>query len=75
MNDIPKRDVTGECEGECKDQVTEQQKEQQKKLDAEGMEHSTAETPQWKTPRVVTMRRVTWAGMCNSRSNSGRYPL
>lgn len=45
MTDMPKRDVTGKCEGECKDQVTELQKEQQKKLDAEEMEHSTAETP------------------------------
>jgi hypothetical protein len=45
MTDMPKRDVTGECEGECKDQVSKLQKEQQEKLDAEGMEHSTAETP------------------------------
>jgi hypothetical protein len=45
MTDMPKRDVTGDCEGECKDQVSELQKEQQEKLDAEGMEHSTAETP------------------------------
>ena len=45
MTDMPKRDVTGECEGECNDRVAELEKEQQKKMDAEGMEHSTAETP------------------------------
>lgn len=45
MSDIPKRDVTGECEGECKDQVSKLQKEQQEMLDAKGMRHSTAETP------------------------------
>jgi len=45
MTDMPKRDVTGECEGECNDRVAELEKEQQKKMDAEGFEHSTAETP------------------------------
>ncbi|MCG6908917.1 MAG: hypothetical protein LJE94_02195 [Deltaproteobacteria bacterium] len=45
MTDMPKRDITGECEGECKDQVSDLRKEQQEKLDAEEMEHSTAETP------------------------------
>ncbi|MDY0222862.1 MAG: hypothetical protein RBR67_17155 [Desulfobacterium sp.] len=45
MADIPKRDTTGKCEGECKDQVTQLQKDQQKKIDKEGMEGSTAETP------------------------------
>ncbi len=45
MADMPKRDITGECEGECKDRVSDMEKEQQKKMDAEGMEGSTAETP------------------------------
>lgn len=45
MTDMPKRDVTGKCEGECKDQVSELEKKQQAKIDAEGMKHSTAETP------------------------------
>ncbi len=45
MTDMPKRDTQGKCEGECKDQVKELQKDQQKKIDQEGMEGSTAETP------------------------------
>jgi hypothetical protein len=45
MADMPKRDITGECEGECKDRVSDMEKEQQKKMDEEGMEGSTAETP------------------------------
>ena len=45
MTDMPKRDVTGDCEGECEDRVTKMKKEQQKKLDKEGMKGSTEETP------------------------------
>ena len=29
MADIPKRDITGECEGECRDRVKEGEKERQ----------------------------------------------
>ncbi len=45
MSDMPKRDTTGKCEGECKDQVTEMKEDHQKKIEREGMEGSTAETP------------------------------
>lgn len=45
MADMPKRDITGDCEGECKDRVSEMEKDQQKKMNKEGMERSTAETP------------------------------
>ena len=45
MADIPKRDITGECEGECEDRVSKFEKEQQAKIDAEGMKGSTEETP------------------------------
>ncbi len=29
MTDIPKRDITGECEGECRDRVNESNQERQ----------------------------------------------
>lgn len=46
MAEMPKRDITGECnEGECEDRVSKFEKEQQKQMDKEAMEHSTAETP------------------------------
>ena len=45
MAEMPKRDTTGNCEGECKDQVGEMEKENQDKMNKEGMEGSTAETP------------------------------
>jgi hypothetical protein len=34
MNDILKRDITGECEGECRDRVRESEKELQDKIKA-----------------------------------------
>jgi hypothetical protein len=36
MTDIPKRDITGDCEGDCKDRVLEGQKERQKKIAKSG---------------------------------------
>ena len=45
MAEMPKRDTTGNCEGECKDQVGQMEKENQDKMNKEGMEHSTSETP------------------------------
>ena len=41
MADIPKRDITGECEGECKDRVYESYKERQAE-----MKNSDVETPE-----------------------------
>lgn len=35
MTDIPKRDITGECEGECRDRVKEGEKERQAKMKQE----------------------------------------
>lgn len=32
MADIPKRDITGECEGECKDRVKEGEQERQAEI-------------------------------------------
>ena len=45
MADIPKRDITGECEGECEDRVFKMEQDQQQKIDAQKMAHSTSETP------------------------------
>jgi hypothetical protein len=45
MAEMPKRDITGNCEGECDDRVAKMEKDQQKKLDEQGMAHSTSETP------------------------------
>ena len=35
MPEIPKRDITGECEGECRDRVNEGQKERQEEMEQE----------------------------------------
>jgi hypothetical protein len=32
MTDMPKRDLTGECEGECRDRVREGQEERQAEM-------------------------------------------
>ncbi|MGD2185613.1 MAG: hypothetical protein PVI71_05780 [Desulfobacterales bacterium] len=32
MKEMPKRDITGDCEGDCKDRVLEGEKERQKKI-------------------------------------------
>jgi hypothetical protein len=32
MKNMPKRDITGECEGECKDRVREGEEDRQKKI-------------------------------------------
>ena len=38
MADIPKRDITGDCdEGDCKDRVLESEKERQKKIAKSGV--------------------------------------
>ena len=37
MADIPKRDITGECEGECEDRVSKMEQDQQQKIDAQSM--------------------------------------
>jgi len=34
MTDMPKRDITGECEGECRDRVHEGESERQDDIDA-----------------------------------------
>jgi len=38
MNDILKRDITGECVGECRDLVREGEEERQNEIDASGFE-------------------------------------
>ena len=38
MNEMPKRDTTGDCEGECRDRVKEGEKERQSKMKGEGVE-------------------------------------
>ena len=41
MADIPKRDITGECdEGDCKDRVFEGEKERQKKIAKSGVKET-----------------------------------
>lgn len=45
MAEMPKRDTTGNCEGQCDDRVAKMEKDQQKKIDEQGMERSTAQTP------------------------------
>ncbi len=37
MTDIPKRDITGDCEGDCKDRVFEGEKERQKEIAKSGV--------------------------------------
>ena len=37
MKDMPKRDITGDCEGDCKDRVLEGEKERQKKIAKSGI--------------------------------------
>ena len=32
MKNMPKRDISGECEGECKDRVREGEEDRQKKI-------------------------------------------
>ena len=44
MSDIPKRDITGECEEECRDRVRELQEDQQEQLNKKEMKRSTEET-------------------------------
>ncbi len=34
MTDMPKRDITGECEGECRDRVREGEEERQNDISA-----------------------------------------
>ncbi len=38
MTDIPKRDITGECEGECRDRVREGEEERQNDISASDVE-------------------------------------
>jgi hypothetical protein len=38
MNDILKRDITGECEGECRDRVREGEEERQDEIKGSGVE-------------------------------------
>ena len=38
MNDILKRDITGECVGECRDRVREGEAERQDEIEASGIE-------------------------------------
>ncbi|MDH4205120.1 MAG: hypothetical protein OEV45_06295 [Desulfobacteraceae bacterium] len=38
MTDIPRRDITGECEGECRDLVREGEEERQDEIIASGLE-------------------------------------
>ena len=45
MAEMPKRDISGNCEGQCDDRVAKMEKDQQKKIDEQGMEGSTAQTP------------------------------
>jgi hypothetical protein len=45
MSDLPKRDVTGECEGECRDRVKEGEEERQETIDKKNEPGSTEETP------------------------------
>lgn len=45
MAKMPERDITGNCEGQCDDRVARMEKDQQRKIDAMGMQRSTAETP------------------------------
>ncbi len=44
MADIPKRDITGECEGECQDRVKTGEKERQEKIEKTAAE-TTESTP------------------------------
>ena len=44
MAEIPKKDITGECEGECRDRVKEGEKERQKKI-KEAEAETTETTP------------------------------
>ena len=32
MKNIPKRDITGQCEGECRDRINESNRERQKEM-------------------------------------------
>ncbi|UCH22028.1 MAG: hypothetical protein JSU83_01865 [Deltaproteobacteria bacterium] len=38
MSNMPKRDITGECEGECRDRVREGEEERQAKMNQEAFE-------------------------------------
>jgi len=37
MTDIPKRDITGDCEGDCNDRVREGEEERQKEIAKSGV--------------------------------------
>jgi hypothetical protein len=37
MKDMPKRDITGDCEGDCKDRIFEGAEERQKKIAKSGV--------------------------------------
>jgi hypothetical protein len=37
MSNMPKRDITGECEGECKDRVREGEEDRQKEIATSGV--------------------------------------
>lgn len=38
MSDMPKRDITGECEGECRNRVKEGEQERQAKINEDSVE-------------------------------------
>ena len=51
MNNMPKRDISGECEGECRDRVFEGEKERQSEIASASVEDSgpTSDVPWAKT--------------------------
>jgi hypothetical protein len=67
MTDMPKRDITGECEGECRDRVHEGEMERQEDINA-----SSHESPEYfhmfRGQDPAKINRVSSADMYNSCS-------
>ncbi|MDJ0784415.1 MAG: hypothetical protein QNJ22_20805 [Desulfosarcinaceae bacterium] len=49
MSEIPKRDITGDCEGECRDRVHEGETERQQAINAATQKYSSPseKSPEW----------------------------
>ena len=61
MTDMPKRDITGECEGECRDLVREGEEERQDEIIASGLE-TPEEYPNAKWAKSRNEQPGVWGG-------------
>jgi hypothetical protein len=61
MTDMPKRDITGECEGECRDLVREGEEERQDEIIASALE-TPEEYPNAKWAKSRNEQPGVWGG-------------